>query len=165
MTPKRKPDRWLSDDMRRKAREALKKTLSQHLIETVLETLPDGLTPETLDLLVRCVTIWQQQSTTEVRTSTPPVLAQVGTSEPETRLYAGWARDSGDPADLDRLRAMVKYREVWQRSVGIYTRGTTAVRQATAQIDAFWITTGHDVIELEQFMASVDAEFPDVLPG
>jgi len=92
--------------------------------------------------------LWQQQTPTEVCSRAGLVLAQPGTSEPETRLRAGWERDGGDPADVDRLRAMVKYREVWHRFWTVYTHGGKRVRRATEQIEAFGITTGHDVNQL-----------------
>ena len=139
------------DPLDRRARAALQQQyLSERVFRAVLRLLPDRTTNSTLRQLNAAIFAWRGD---QPDTRLPPALAE------------SWVRDGGTVRDLERLRTMIRYR--WVRDLLRTGQGdvTEAMRQATDELRKFWVTTGHDVVELDQFMADVDAEFPDLAPG
>lgn len=140
-------------DPEQRARAALRPLgLPKKLVRTVLAALPQHATEPTLDLLTSAIRQWASDTR--------------GTAEAVPAALAGaWQRDGGSVADLERLAAMFRYRRVRQ-SAGPYAAGQQPeVRKAEDELRSFWVTTGHDVVDLDRYMADVDAEFPDIIPG
>jgi hypothetical protein len=136
----------------RRARTAFARlNLSEKVLRAVLRSLPPGLTDPTLRLLAAAIDLWRRGVPGDV-------------IAPE--LTDGWVRDGGKARELERLRAMFRYRRArseMDNGDRLASPGTAG--RATDELRSFWLTTGHDVAELDQFMADVDAEFPGVIPG
>jgi hypothetical protein len=125
--------------------------LPRRLFEGVLGTLPATLSRTTADLLFAAIQQWG------------PYGESVERNTISEALVDGWRRDGGVPSELERLRAMFRYR----RARWSYLRfgDRTDMRQSEDELRSFWVTTGHDVADLDRYMAGVDAEFPDMSAG
>ncbi|GIE95068.1 hypothetical protein [Paractinoplanes rishiriensis] len=121
--------------------------LPERLVRAVLEVLPAALSDQTAFLLAGAIRQWDDRSN-----AMPAALTE------------GWQQDGGVPAELDRLRAMFRYRRERQRYKWFYESGQ-AMRDSEEELRSFWVTTGHDVADLDRYMAGVDAEFPDMSAG
>lgn len=147
-------------DMQAHTRNALRTFyLPKYIVDAVLEGLPPQTTQATVRLLVRCVGIWQDQARRRLRTGNRR--ASPGPTKTETDLVEAWRLAGGEEAEIDTIRGMIVYRTVRHQ----LPRGWTQTLQAGEQLRSFWVTSGHDLADLDGFLADVDAEFPDMLPG
>jgi hypothetical protein len=125
--------------------------LPQPLAGAVVRALPAGATELTIDLLVSAIRQWGARR-------------QEGTGAVSPALADAWRQAGGTVTELERLRAMFRYRRVRQ-SLAPFADSATEMLKATDELRSFWVTTGHDVEDLDRYMAGVDAEFPDIIPG
>jgi len=145
----------LSEQTERVASRLSTMALPARLMPIVVSTLPGGITDATLNLLARAIQQWVAIDRLRHHGIVPVPLADA------------WRNDGGDPGELERLRLAFRYRSARQ-AVSPYAplgRAPSEMHQAAEVLRSFWITTGHDVLELDRFMAGVDAEFTDVFPG
>jgi hypothetical protein len=52
-----------------------------------------------------------------------------------------------------------------RRGYAMMSADRATMRDSEQELRSFWITTGHDVADLDRYLAGVDAEFPDISPG
>lgn len=121
--------------------------LSRRNVETVLRALPAGVTWPTAKRLIDAIGQWN--------TSDDPI--------PPT-LRESWRADGGTVTELERLHAMIRYRRA-RRSTNPLPGHEKYLQPAVDDLRSFWVTSGHDIAELNQYMADVDAEFPDIIGG
>ncbi|MFE0190091.1 hypothetical protein [Streptomyces sp. NPDC059008] len=77
-------------------------------------------------------------------------------------LRGRWAAEGGDTADLLKLVRMVDYRA---QALHAPVAGEPAQETGPAGLAQFWASSGHDIEELSGFLADVDQEAADWLPG
>jgi hypothetical protein len=137
--------------LHRRVRAALRShSLSDKVFSALLGALPSGISDSTLRLLNDAMFRWRAR---------PPDDAI------PSALTDSWLGDGGAVRDLERLHAMIRYRRVRGRLYTYEPGFDEKMREATAELRTFWLTSGHEVVELDQFMADVDLEFPDLYPG
>lgn len=77
-------------------------------------------------------------------------------------LRGRWAAEGGDTADLLKLVRMVNYRA---QALHAPVAGEPPEETGPAALAQFWASSGHDIEELSGFLADVDQEAADWLPG
>ncbi|MFF0623792.1 hypothetical protein [Streptomyces sp. NPDC004296] len=77
-------------------------------------------------------------------------------------LRSRWAVEGGNTADLLKLVRMVDYRA---QALHAPVAGEPGEETGPAALAQFWATSGHDIEELSGFLADVDQEAADWLPG
>jgi hypothetical protein len=165
---KRQEPRKPPSEAYRYAGAALKEVLPAYLVRAALEVLPPQVSTETVDLLLRCIQLWVVPANAEERHAAQRRRAGAGRrSDLEANLREAWSREGGDAADVAKIRAMVLYRLMRRR---YYFRLLPVlvpkyVEKAPDRMRSFWVTSGHDLSELDIFMSDVDAEFVIELPG
>lgn len=85
-----------------------------------------------------------------------------GGGEAFAELRSRWAAEGGDTADLLRLVRMVNYRA---HALHAPVAGEPGEESGPAALAEFWAAGGHDIQELSGFLAEVDQEAADWLPG
>ncbi|QHC24622.1 hypothetical protein [Streptomyces sp. GS7] len=77
-------------------------------------------------------------------------------------LRSHWAAEGGNTGDLLKLVRMVSYRA---QTLHTPVASEPAEEASPAALAQFWASSGHDIDELSTFMADVDQEAADWLPG
>lgn len=77
-------------------------------------------------------------------------------------LRSRWAAEGGNTAELLKLVRMVNYRA---QALHAPVAGEPGEEAGPAALAQFWASSGHDIEELSGFLADVDQEAADWLPG
>jgi hypothetical protein len=128
--------------------------LSRHLQTFFARIAPPDFTAETRKAVIRYL---RHRRSLRAAALQPDLTS----SGPGLDLTARWTAEGGSVGDLVKFLVMCEHRSRVRRST--FSAGTQEP-DPFVELETFWVTSGHDLTELGQFLSELDLEAGDWLP-
>ncbi|MEV5540080.1 TIR domain-containing protein [Saccharopolyspora shandongensis] len=155
--------RFVSRDARLAWKLRVRSGLPGYLIRSVIRVAPAGITTDTTRVLAEYIAEHQLDAGRS-HLGTTNFRSLLEASLLGKQLIDRWTTDGGHSADLDKLVAMIDYR-MNVLHPHPFQQDERDAKTDPEKLERFWIASGHDLTELAAFLAAVDRENMDLLPG